>query len=112
MDKIAVSLFLLLTLSTIVCNGWPSWRHHRSPEKTTTTHQHPSLFRVIGLYANPFGWIGTPTLPKRTKNNRKSDRVGHQWVIEIDESDHWWVTVYENGAQIPGPGRKAIMKLF
>jgi hypothetical protein len=85
MDKIAVSLFLLLTLSTIVCNGWPSWRHHRSPEKTTTTtHQHPSLFRVIGLYANPFGWIGTPTLPKRTKNNRKSDRVGHQWVIEID----------------------------
>jgi hypothetical protein len=28
------------------------------------------------------------------------------------ESDHWWVTVYENGAQIPGPGRKAIMKLF
>ena len=83
MDKIVLSLFLVLTLSTIVCHGRPPWRRHHNRE-TKTTRDYPSVLRLIGLYANPFGWIGRPTWPQRTKNNRKTDPGGYRWVIEID----------------------------
>ncbi|XP_057368719.1 uncharacterized protein LOC130689796 [Daphnia carinata] len=110
MDKI----LLILMLSIVVCNGRPP-RHNQAEHITTTVNRRStSVLRAIALYANPFGWIGTPSWPRRTtKANRKTKtNVSYLWVIEIDHSNHWWFTVYEKGSQIPGPDKKAIMKLF
>ncbi|KAK4010251.1 hypothetical protein OUZ56_019400 [Daphnia magna] len=111
MDKI----LLFFMLSIVVCNGRPP-RDQAENIKTTANRRSASVLRAIALYANPFGWIGTPNWPRRpTKTNRKTNEktnVSYLWVIEIDHSNHWWFTVYEKGSQIPGPDKKAIMKLF
>ncbi len=34
------------------------------------------------------------------------------FLIINQESNHWWVSVYENESQIPSPGKKIMLKLF
>lgn len=43
-----------------------------------------SVIRTIGLYADPFGWIGKPNWPTRSNRRKKSDGHRYRWFIEID----------------------------
>lgn len=83
MDKI----LLFFMLSIVVCNGRPP-RDQAENIKTTANRRSASVLRAIALYANPFGWIGTPNWPRRpTKTDRKTNEktnVSYLWVIEID----------------------------
>ncbi|KAI9559328.1 hypothetical protein GHT06_016117 [Daphnia sinensis] len=70
MDKI----LLFLMLSVVVCNGRPPRHERNQVGHVTVNRRSASVLRAIALYANPFGWIGTPKWPRRpAKANRKTN---------------------------------------
>lgn len=80
MDKFILTLVLLAVLSACTI----------AKPIDAIKSRGSSVLRAVALYANPFGWIGTPSIIRRaTTRVKKSDERSHySWFIEIDGNYH------------------------
>lgn len=107
----ALLFFALFNVLLMRCHGAPV-EVGRSPISSVS-----KTLRLVTAYANPFVWIGTPTLPKWANRRRdqvirkKPARKRYRWAIEVDADNRWWIAVYENDPNNPGSattGRRTV----
>lgn len=75
MNKLIVLFYCLMAVLAITCARPTSYFGVRP------------VFRNIAVYANPFVWLGKPTLPQRVPKNKSGKnkrRYRYKWFIEVD----------------------------